>query len=167
MMRVRYVTFMALLIVGLAACNRGTVEDVQRNPEGGVDVTISLTEQEVNDAVAQALENSGNPLLRNPQVDLKPGQMIITGEHERRDGSGTVSGTVTVNISLEAGKIRVQVPQAQIKGFDLSDERIQQFNDRLATIFTNRLERDQGVITVTALNITEDSLQFTINARRS
>ncbi len=166
-MRVRYMVLMALLMVSLAACNRGTVEDVQRNPEGGVDVTISLTEQEVNDAVAQALDASGNPLLRNPQVDLKPGQMMITGEHGHRDGGGTVSGTVTVNVGLNAGKIQVQVTQAQIEGFDLSDERIQQFNDRLTTIFVNRLERDRGVIIVTALSVTEDSLQFTINAQRS
>jgi hypothetical protein len=165
-MRVRYLILTGLLILGLTACNRGTVNDVQRNPEGGVEVTLSLTEQEVNDAVAQALENSGNPLLRNPQVDLKPGQIVITGQHERRDGGGTVSGTVTVNVGLNAGKVQVQITQAQIEGFDLSDARIQQFNDRLAAIFSTRLERDQGIITITALNITEDTLQFTLNARR-
>src|ERR1700755_3358387 len=110
-MKVRVLLFCAL-ILGLAACNRGNVSDVQRDANGGVDATVSLTEQEVNDAVVEALSKQGNPLLRNPKIEWQPGQMVINGEHERRDGQGTVSGSVTVTVTAQNGAILPQVTKA-------------------------------------------------------
>ena len=63
------VGFLVLVVVLLAACGRADV-NVQRNPEGGVTVTVSMTEQDVNAVVGEALAEA-NPLLREPVVDLQ------------------------------------------------------------------------------------------------
>src|SRR3990172_5965871 len=78
-----------LATLALAACNRGTVE-VQGNGDGTATVTVTVTEAEIDAAIADALDVS-NPLLRDPVVDLQPGQIVVSGEHDRRDGGGGVS----------------------------------------------------------------------------
>lgn len=166
-MRIRSLLMVTILVLTLAGCNRGEVTDVQRNPEGGVDVTVNLTEAEVNEAITDALATAANPLLRNPSVDLQPGQIVVTGEHERRDGSGTVNGSLTITVTVQDGTVLAQVTQSSIEGFDLTDERIAQFNTRLAENFTRRANRDNREITVTAITITDTELQVTFNARRT
>ena len=165
-MKIR-VLMLCMLVLGLAACNRGNVSDVQRDPNGGVDATVSLTEQEVNDTVAEALSKQANPLLRNPKIDLQAGQLVINGEHERRDGKGTVSGSVTMTVTLQNGSLLAQITKADIEGFDASDPRIAEFNQKLADAFNRRANRDNKQITFTAITITDTNLTFTINIKRT
>ncbi len=165
-MKIRVLLF-CVLVLGLAACNRGNVSDVQRDPNGGVDATVSLTEQEVNDAVVEALSKQGNPLLRNPKIDLQSGQMVISGEHERRDSKGTVSGSITVTVTVQNGSLLAQVTKADIEGYDASDPRIAEFNQKLADAFNRRANRDNKQITFTAITITDTNLTFTINVKRA
>jgi hypothetical protein len=165
-MRIRILLF-CVLVLGLAACNRGTVSDVQRDPNGGVDATVTLTEQEVNDAVVEALSKQGNPLLRNPKIDLQPGQLVINGEHDRRDGKGTISGSVTVTITVQDGSLLAQVTKADIEGWDANDPRIAEFNQRLADAFNRRANRDNKQLTFKSIEISDTNLTFTINVKRA
>lgn len=166
-MRIRLLILCMGIMLVLTACNRGAVSDVQVDPSGGVDATISLTEQEVNDAVVDALSKQTNPLLRNPKVDLQAGQILINGEHERRDGQGTVSGSVTVTITVENGGLLAQVSQANIEGWDATDARIAEFNQQLVASFNRRANRDNGQLTFKAITITDSNLSFTINIKRT
>ena len=51
-MRKTFLLLTLLILPLLAACDRA---NVQRNPEGGVDVTVTLTESEVNTLLTRAL----------------------------------------------------------------------------------------------------------------
>ncbi len=166
-MKIRMLILLSLLIIALAACNRGNVSDVQRDPNGGVDATVTLTEQEVNDAVVEALSKQGNPLLRNPKIDLQPGQLVINGEHERRDGKGTVSGSVTATVTVQNGSLLAQITKADIEGWDATDSRIAEFNQKLTDAFNRRANRDNKQITFTAITITDTNLTFTVNVKRA
>ena len=77
-MKTQMLLLSLLCLVGLAACNRGEVTDIQRDPAGGVDVTAQLSETDINDAIADALAVD-NPLLRDPNVDLQAGQIVVSG----------------------------------------------------------------------------------------
>ncbi|MBZ0289057.1 MAG: hypothetical protein K8I30_15670, partial [Anaerolineae bacterium] len=114
-MKTRMLILALICMVGLAACNRGEVTDVQRDPAGGVDITAQLTETDISEAIADALAVE-NPLLRDPQVDLQAGEIVINGTHDKRDGSGTVSGSMTVTLSVENGAILPHVTQINIDG---------------------------------------------------
>ncbi len=165
-MKIRILLLCILTMTGLAACNRGNVTDVERDPNGGVDATVTLTEQEVNDAVIEALSKQANPLLHSPKIDLQAGQMVINGEHERRDGKGTVSGSLTVTISIQDGTLLPRITKTDIEGFDATDSRISEFNQRLVEVFNKRANLDSKQITFKAITLTDTNLSFTINVKR-
>ncbi len=154
---------LAVLAFGIAGC--GANLQIERSADGGVDVTATISEQDVNTAVTDALAQN-NPLLRSPQVDLQPGQIVITGEHDRRDGQGTVSGSLTVTITVQDGALLAQITSAQIEGVALSDERIQAFNQRLSEAFQRRANNRAGQITFKSVTITDTELQVVFNAKR-
>jgi hypothetical protein len=156
-------TITAILLVG---CNRGEVSGVQRAPEGGVDATITLSEADINEVVASALAARPNPLLRNPQIDLQPGVLVISGEHDRRDGGGTVSGSLTAAVTLVDGRISVQVTAVDIEGLALGDDLIAQFNQGLSDALDGRLNRDNPVATIKSLTISDTSLEVVVNLQR-
>jgi len=162
----RHILIVLLLCVfGLVGCRRGDVTSVERNPEGGVSITARLTEADVNAAVTEALAQMNNPLLRNPQVDLQNGVIVINGEHERRDGGGTVSGSINVTLSVQNGTLLAQVSNLNIEGVAVSDERLATFNQRLANGFTARANRENRQITVDTVTVTDDAIEITITAR--
>jgi LmeA-like phospholipid-binding len=150
---------LGVLLLGLAACNRADVS-VQRNASGGATITVTVSESEINTAIADALATS-NPLLRDPQIDLQPGKIVVTGEHDQRDGSGRVSGSLTLSLSVQDGALLATVTDAQIQGLDLSDASIAEFNSRLAERLTTRAGRENRVVKMTSVNITDGEIQFT------
>ena len=106
-----------MAIFTLTACNRDNVT-VRPDGEGSAIATISLTEAEFNTMIATVLANNANPLLRNPSVDFQSGQVVISGEHDKRDGSGRVSGTIALQVQVVDGAIdRQQIERPQ--GADL------------------------------------------------
>jgi hypothetical protein len=153
-----------MLLFSLAACNRDMSIDV--NPDGSATISISLTEAEVNTFVQNALNASNNPLLRNPSVDLQNGQIVISGEHERRDGGGTVAGTITLSATVVNGQLQVQITDVNIEGWDAGDERIQQFNDALEERLGGRARQNNGNATLESVTISNDSLSIQIRVRR-
>ena len=160
-------SFLLILLV-LAACNRGRVEDVERNPNGGVDITASITEAEVAGWMGDVLTVSGNPLLRDPQVDLQSGQIVVTGEHERRDGSGQrVNGSLIFSLSVVDGALLAQVTDVQIEGITFDDPAITTINQQLVSRLQRRADPDSRAINFVSVSITDDEVRTTINARRN
>lgn len=155
-----------LCVVGLAACNRGEVTDVQRDPAGGVDVTAQLTETDISDAIADALAIQ-NPLLRDPKVDLQPGQIVITGSHDKRDGSGRVDGSMTVTLSVQDGAILPQVTAIDIEGIKPSDEQVTTINQRIAERVTRRADKEGRQITVKSVSVTDTLVEVVFNVKRT
>jgi formylmethanofuran dehydrogenase subunit C len=165
-MKIRTLLLTLFMIVGLAACNRDNVTSVERSAEGGVDVTVKLTEQEVNEAITTVLAVSANPLLRNPTVDLQAGQIVVNGEHERRDGQGKVTGSITITVAVQDGLLLPQITQADIEDFDLSDARVAEFNQRLQADFNRRANRDNKQLTFKSVAITDSDLEIVFNFKR-
>src|SRR5262249_46289231 len=154
--RVFFCLMLAALL--LAGCRRGQLEGLQRNADGSVSATVRLTEADINAAISDALTASGNPLLRNPQVDLQNGQVVANGIHDQRNGNGTVSGSFTLTLTVESGTIKAQITAANIEGVSLSDAAIADLNQRLTDNFNRRANRENRHITVTSLTIGNDAV---------
>ena len=152
-----------LFITTLGACRQGTVQ-IERDGNGAL-ITVNLTESEMNALAAEALAES-NPLLRNPEVDLQPDLIVVHGEHERRDGNGTVSGSIDLTVTVQDGSLLIQAQSINIEGVDISDERIQRFNERMQERMLRRLERGRGVMEAQSVTITEADLTATFRAER-
>ncbi|MEZ4669367.1 MAG: hypothetical protein R3E39_15790 [Anaerolineae bacterium] len=166
-MKIRILLLIIAMMTGLAACNRGNVTDIERGAEGGVDVTVKLTEQEVNDSITNAFTVGANPLLRNPVVELQSGKIVVNGEHDRLNGSGRVSGSITITVTIQNGTILAQISQADIEGFDLNDARVAEFNQRLQADFTRRANRDNKELTFKTVTITDSDIEIIFNVKRS
>ena len=152
------IVLFTLVILALAACNRGKIE-VERKAGGGATVTVTVSESEINDVITEALAVE-NPLLRDPHVDLQAGKIVVTGEHDQRDGSGRVSGNFTMTLSVQDGALLAQITDVQIQGIDLSDERIANINARMAQRLTERAGRENRIITVTSVTITDNDVEI-------
>lgn len=165
-MKAQMLLLSLLCVIGLAACRRAEVTDIQRDPGGGVDVTAQLSETDINDAIADALAVD-NPLLRDPNVDLQAGQIVINGTREKADGSGTVSGTMTITLSVENGAILTQVTAINIEGIRPSDERISNINQRISERVTRRADRENRQITVKSVAVSDTAVEVVFNVQRT
>jgi len=156
----------SIVIMALIGCTRENVSDVERDGDGGINVTITMTEDEVNTLITQVIAAGQNQLLRDPQVDLQPGQMVINGERDRLDGNGRVSGTLTVTLSVEEGALLVQVTASTFEDITVQDAVIQEFNERLRNRLQRRADPDNRAINYQTVMITADTIEFVLNARR-
>jgi hypothetical protein len=166
----RTLLFGVLLLLVLAACNVGNV-GVQRNENGGVDITVTLTESEVNTLITEAIvraEESGQAIrVQNPSVDLQSGQIVLSGEYEQENGTGNfVTGTITLSVTTADGRATVSVVSADVNGIQANDERLTAITDRINEALNSRASRDNGAnITLTAIAITDSDLTMTINVQ--
>ncbi|MFW5691827.1 MAG: LmeA family phospholipid-binding protein [Chloroflexota bacterium] len=155
--------FLALMLTAsLTACNRDRVENVERNPAGGVDVTATVSEADLQQ-FANAVFAEVNTLLEDQQVDLRDDAIVITGQEPGSDMTGSITMTVTV----QDGALLVQATDVQITDVSISDERIAQVNDRMTDRFRNRADPENRAINYQSMTITESGVTVVINLRRT
>ena len=65
-----------------------------------------------------------------------------------------------------SGALLAQITQADVEGWDASDERIAAFNQRLSENFSRRANRDNRQITFKSVNITDDAVELVFNVKR-
>lgn len=151
-----------MVVIGLllAGCTLGGV-DVQGNPEGGLDITVRLTEAEVNSLVVGVLANNPGIPLRNAAVDLQPGRIVLNGIYNRPMG-GTANGRVVLSVSVVDGVIRPVISEVDIEGFSANDATLRQFNDQLGQALGARGTQANRNARITVLAITDTTLTFTL-----
>jgi len=151
-------TFLLLALV-LTGCRRG---EVSIDRDAGT-LSVTLTESDINTALKTILAARPNPLFRDPSADLQPGVIVLNGQHERRDGQGTVSGTVTLRPSVVDGAVHVSVEGVSVEDVDASDTRVQTFAEDLAALLNNQSSLRERRTTITALTITDSALEITFS----
>lgn len=168
-MKTRLLFVLLIPVLLLAACRRAEITDIQRNPDGGATVTAKLTESDINAAVSDALAQTANPLLRDPKVDLQNGAIVINGEHDRRDGNGRISGSLTLSLTVQDGALLAQISAVSIEGenIPLTDPSVVSLNQKLADNFSRRANRENRQITFTSVSITNDAVEVVFTLKRS
>ncbi len=161
------ITLLLLLAMGLVACNRDNFS-AKGNPNGGIDITVTATESEINTSLSNALIQSGNSALRNPVIDLQPNQIAISGEVERQNNSGEyVDADIIVSVGVVDGAVSTQVTSANVEGWAADDARLVEINQRIESALQGRALRDNPNVTLTSISVTEDNLTFTLNAKKA
>lgn len=156
-----------LLVMGsllLAACGAGRVEIVRERGSDLFNVTAELNEDDVAQLVEEALQAGGNPLLRNPVVDLQNGQIEVTGQHTRRDGGGEVNGRILLIPSVQNGSLMLAATEINIQGVDVSDERVAQLNENLAERISRWADQRTRRTTLTGITVSDNLLVLTLEA---
>lgn len=160
---VRIVVLIAISMV-LARCNQANF-NVQVDREGAT-VNVQISEAEANTLLSSLIASGPNPLLRNPSIDLQNGQIVVNGEHDRRDGGGRVRGSLTLTPSVNNGALQLVVTSANIEGVDLNDGQISQLNQRIAEGLNQRAIRDNQFARLERVSVTSDALTFTLRVSR-
>ena len=161
------IVVLVLLAMGLVACNRDNFS-AQRNPDGGIDITVTVTEAEINTALSTALTQSGNSAVRNPSIDLQAGQIVISGEVERQNNAGEyVDANFTVHVAVVDGQLSADVTYANVEGWSADDARLDEINQRIEQALQGRAVRDNPNVNLTAITISDNDLTFTLNAKKT
>ncbi|MBI2758159.1 MAG: LmeA family phospholipid-binding protein [Chloroflexi bacterium] len=74
-------------------------------------VTLQITENQLTSYLAFKLDSQANPLITDPQVQLRDGRMKVFGKAERGIFNANIS--IAMNISVdEQGKPKIEITQA-------------------------------------------------------
>jgi len=148
----------------LALVGCGGRINVERDGDGGLNISVALTEADVNALITDAINNQPDRLLRDVSADLQNGQIVVTGVYDRAGGEST-NGSITLAASVTEGLLDVEVRDIDIEGYDADDARLADLNARIVDGLNNRANRDNNV-TIQAISITDDELNLTVNVRR-
>jgi hypothetical protein len=164
-MTLRFGLFL-LIALTLVACNRENFS-AERNPDGGVDIRVTSTEAEVNTLLQNALAN-GEGKIRNAAIDLQAGQLVISGDVERENGTGEfVPASFTIALSVLDGGLSGQVLQANVADWAANDSRIMIINQNIEQALQGRALRDNPNINLLSITLTDTDLTFVLNAQKA
>ena len=159
----------SLLSIGLllAACGVGL--SVNTDAQGNTILDVSLPETIVNEIIKGAVtSDSGgdaNAILNQiDSLDMKPGLISVAGKKTLADGT-QVNGTFDVTLAAENGQLRASVSNVQAGGSPVSQETINQINERIASALAQSAS-DNDQAEITSVNITDTALQFVVTIKK-
>lgn len=150
----------------LVGCNRDNMRNVERAPDGGVDITIEINQADVNDIVTRAIAAIPNELMRNPRAELQNGQIVVYGDRERIGGNERVQGSLTFTMVAQEGAILTQITDVTFDGLTIQDEVVRRLNDNLSQGFLRRADPNNRLVTVRSVTISPNNVRVVINAQR-
>jgi uncharacterized protein YpmS len=159
MFRFRFASVLLLLAVVTLACNLGSrqtpappppvsteaVQDLEATLESAVDkiretgeVHLELDEAQLTSLVAFELQESGDDMIRDPQVYLRDGQIQVFGTVERQNITGTARVALTVDLDDE-GRPNLNVVSASLGPFPIPQQIVDNIESELDEAFTRQL----------------------------
>ena len=161
MTRNRILLFLAVLVLATLACTmfvggpdypEGTipvsaqaVENLRAQIEAAVsagaasgEITLQITEEQLTSYIAFKLAAQQNPVLREPQVFLRDGQMQVFGKVER--GIFIANVLVTLDVSVdELGQPKIEIATADFGPFPAPDGLKQSLTAIITEAYTGSL----------------------------
>ncbi len=121
--------------------------------------TVTVTEEQIN--ASYWVTNPVRRSLSNVHVDLQPGQVVVSATFTYRRGN-TFEGEAVLVPSVENGRVYWTVISATQDGEPVSDDLLNQINASISSAWRNYIRRHAPAGRVTAVDITEDSITFTL-----
>ena len=165
----RYGMFFSLLAVLLLVAACGVGLSVNTDAQGNTILDVSLPETVVNEiikgAVTSDVGGDANAILNQiDSLDMKPGLISVAGKKTLADGT-QVNGTFDVSLTAENGQLKASVSNVQVAGEPVSQETINQINERIASdLAKSASDNDQSEIT--SVNITDTALQLVVTIKK-
>jgi hypothetical protein len=160
----------ALIGVLLTACGVGL--NIKQDEAGNTVLDVSLPESVVNTILQDAVLNTStdpNPsdqlLNQIDSIDMKPGLISVAGKRTLADGT-QVNGTFDLSLSADNGQLRASVSNVQVAGDPVSQEAINQINERIASSLAQNAS-DNSNSEFNSVTITDDALQFVVTIKNT
>ncbi|MBI1257578.1 MAG: DUF2993 domain-containing protein [Chloroflexi bacterium] len=162
--KLRCVVFGLIILLILAGCRAGQVS-VQRDGAGNLDISVKISEADINTSIQNILSSSQGLKLQNATVDLQNGQILVTGDYTKPDGSSG-HGSLTLTMTVQDGAVLTQISSLNLEGWTAESPAIQQINQRLTADFQRRATRTDNLRTQ-SVTITDSEVDIQFEAHRS
>jgi uncharacterized protein YpmS len=110
-------------------------QDIQNTGEA----TLVIDETELTSLVAFELQSQETPFLRDPQIYLRDGRILMVGNLLQGETTAPVELVLTVAPNAE-GRPAFEIVSAKIGPLPLPDTTIQQFSKELNDAFTSTID---------------------------
>jgi hypothetical protein len=158
------IMMLALLVSGLVACGQITPE-IQFDLDADYSyITVTLDEDDADALFAAFLADSE---IVEPDVDLRPDEVLVSGVYQDETFPDGIPASMTVRIELVDGELVVEVLTVDVPGLTITDNALAEINAEIAAgIQREALERGDDKGELSAVAITDDELSFTIRSPR-
>lgn len=164
-MKSRYwMLIVALVMLPLAACSGVSATIHYRADDSYNYLTIDMTETEAQTLFAGIFEENNDLRISNPVVDLRAGEIAISGEVPSGDNA-TVPVNLTVRASVENDVPSIVVTSASFAGWNGTPDMLETINSDIAAGLTDAAQNGADA-QLTAIAITDTGLSFTLRAPR-
>jgi hypothetical protein len=154
-----------LMILPVAACSGVSATVHFRADDEFNYLTIDMTEEQVQTLFAGILEESDDLHITNPVVDLRAGEISISGEvPSGSDATAPVS--LIVQAAMENSQPSLEVTSISFAGWEGTPDILENINSEIAEGLASAAEKANDA-QLTEVSITEDSLSFTLRGPRN
>ena len=126
MNRVILTAVAAVLALVAAACS----VEVERNADGSLQIATAITEASIETEIRAAI---ADPLVRDFQVDLKDGYVLVSAQRDEVLGDETVTVSFRLDLSVSDGHLGAVISDAEVDDEPVPSKIVDVWNERLAT----------------------------------
>lgn len=123
-------------------------------------VTLTLTEEQMTSFLALSIAQQENPLLTDPQVDLRDGEMEILGNYEADAITASVGIVMEVSVG-EDGIPAIEVTSGSLGPLPLPAELLQGISDVINQALTGQVGTKATGFTLESIVISEGAISLT------
>jgi len=137
---------------------KAKIEEAGQSIRESEQATLVIQEAELTSLIAFELQKEENPILQNPQIYLREGQMLVAGTVQLGDNS---SGTLQLALSVLAtvnGKLDYEITSAKLGPLPVPDVMLQQFSNQLDAAFTGKIDPRMDEIFIDQVTIADGQM---------
>jgi hypothetical protein len=121
-------------------------------------LTITMTEEQIAGMIVPLLENGEDFRVENPEIDLRPGEIVVTGSVVG-DGGQLHPGSLALRAWAANGQLYLEVTRFSFAGFTATQSMLANFNAEMEAGLARDAENADSethevVITDTEFSIT-------------
>lgn len=158
-MRLRMVLMMGLLALTLVGCNQNGSFNVRVDDQYSY-LTVSLNEADIRAWLVPALENGRELRMQNPTIDLRPGEIYVSGSVIGRDGR-LYPGNLSLRAWSENNQLQLAVTTFSFAGYVADQGVISRWNADIAAGLERAASNNRNGSETTDVSITDSNLSIT------
>jgi len=136
------------------------VSSAVETAEGGGEVNLEFTQAQLTTLANQALQEQGETRVRDLQVGLDDGLIILTGQASQNGLDLPLSLSIRVNVDAE-GQPEAEITQGKVGPFALPESLLEQFTSQFDALLNQQLSAAGGNLFVENILIDDGKILIT------
>lgn len=138
------------------------VDNLQLNPQG--QLRLILTEAQLTSLIAEELGSQDDPMLLEPQISLRNGQMVLTGIIQQSGLNADLEMIMDVGVTPD-GKPDVTLLSATVGLFSLPQDMLENISAQIKSAFESKIDQDIDKIFIDSITIEDGEMVIRGHAR--